>query len=349
MENIPSDSGETTTPVSPNNLRRTDIANYWRRNNFHRYEIPLLTLAIGLVTLITLTALYIIFFPKQKTYTLEEIMSDPQAAQNDSNLTNTLMAYSDYIMSALIIFPLLVFAARGLQYAIIRTNSVEITPFQYPNEYNLVSRIAQEYGLKEVPRVFVKLGNGVINAASSGYGFKRFIFINSDLFEVGVFGRNPRALAFVIAHESGHIAAGHTSYWRMLLNTYASYIPIVGKALSRAQEYTADNYAYSFIPTGAKDTMSVLANGKYLVNSVEFPPLVRSAVVEKGFFVWLGNLLGTHPVLTWRSHALQFRNEPGAIFFKPKYYPPSSAGETTFMPEFPQNQISNSAANPPSQ
>ena len=45
-----------------------------------------------------------------------------------------------------------------------------------------------------------------------GHGFRRYVFIHSDLLEVGGAAREPDALRFVISHEVGHIAAGHTSY-----------------------------------------------------------------------------------------------------------------------------------------
>ena len=39
------------------------------------------------------------------------------------------------------------------------------------------------HGLRRIPDAYVVLGNGMINAAASGHGFRRFIFVYSDLFE----------------------------------------------------------------------------------------------------------------------------------------------------------------------
>ena len=60
--------------------------------------------------------------------------------------------------------------------------------------------------------------------------------------------RDPEALRFVIGHEVGHLAAGHVSYFRLVFSTVINMIPILGPALSRTQEYTADNFGYSFAP-----------------------------------------------------------------------------------------------------
>ena len=177
---------------------------------------------------------------------------------------------------------------------------------------------AARSGLSYVPDAYVVLGNGVINAAASGHGFRRFVFINSDLLEVGGAAREPEALRFVIAHEVGHIAAGHVSYWR-ILGTFASqWIPVVGSTLSRAQEYTADNYGHALAPQGARLAMATLAGGKYLNRSVDVDAMADRAVTEPGFFVWVTNASATHPVLLWRMHALRDRRRPGRLLWRPR-------------------------------
>ena len=60
------------------------------------------------------------------------------------------------------------------------------------------------------------MGSGVLNAFASGHGFRRFVVIHSDMFEVGGRTRDPEALRFVIGHEVGHLAAGHVSYFRLV-------------------------------------------------------------------------------------------------------------------------------------
>ena len=182
----------------------------------------------------------------------------------------------------------------------------------------MLTDAAARSGLSYVPDAYVVLGNGVINAAASGHGFRRFVFINSDLLEVGGAAREPEALRFVIAHEVGHIAAGHVSYWR-ILGTFASqWIPVVGSTLSRAQEYTADNYGHALAPQGARLAMATLAGGKYLNRSVDVDAMADRAVTEPGFFVWVTNASATHPVLLWRMHALRDRRRPGRLLWRPR-------------------------------
>src|SRR3954451_2051862 len=224
----------------------------------------------------------------------------------------------DVYALALVFAPLLVWFARGQLWAQQRLTGIKLTPEQFPEAYAMLVDAAGRSGLSYVPDAYVVLGNGVINAAASGHGFRRFVFVNSDLLEVGGAAREPDALRFVIAHEVGHIAAGHVSYWR-ILGTFASqWIPLVGSTLSRAQEFTADNYGHALAPQGARSAMATLAGGKYLGRSVDVDAMADRAVTEPGFFVWVANALSSHPVLLWRMHALRDRRRPGRLLWRPR-------------------------------
>jgi Zn-dependent protease with chaperone function len=214
--------------------------------------------------------------------------------------------------------PVIVYFARGQLYARLRLSGVKITPTQYPQAHQMLVEAAAHHGLPKLPDAYVVLGNGMINAAASGHGFRKFVFVYSDLFEIGGEARNPDALRFIIGHEVGHIAAGHTSYWRLLGISGASWIPFLGSTLSRSQEYTADNFGYAMVPQGSAAAMATLAAGKYLNRTVDVNALADRATTETGFFVWWVNALASHPVLVWRSHALRDRRRPGRLLWRPR-------------------------------
>ncbi|MEO7752174.1 MAG: M48 family metallopeptidase [Terracoccus sp.] len=224
----------------------------------------------------------------------------------------------DVYAIALLAAPLIVWFGRGQLWAQQRLQGIKLTPAQFPEAYDMLVDASARSGLAFVPDAYVVLGNGMINAAASGHGFRRFVFINSDLLEVGGAAREPAALRFVIAHEVGHIAAGHTSYWRILGTIASQYLPGVGTTLSRAQEYTADNYGHALVPEGARSAMATLAGGKYLVRSVDVDAMADRAVTEPGFFIWVTNAASTHPSLIWRMHALRDRRTPGRLLWRPK-------------------------------
>src|SRR3954468_10038658 len=225
--------------------------------------------------------------------------------------TEVLSGDADIIWISITATPIVTFFARGLHYGRQRVDGVKMSPSQFPDGYALVVEAAQRFGLSEVPDAYVVLGNGVINAFASGHGFRRYVVVNSDLFEIGGAARDPEALAFVIGHEVGHIAAGHASYWRQL-SQLAMKIPFLGQALSRSMEYTADNYGYAFRPEGARRAIGVLSAGKYLLRWVDFDGMADRAATETGFFVWLANMMASHPVNTWRAAALRNRAVAGS-------------------------------------
>lgn len=218
----------------------------------------------------------------------------------------------------LIFAPLIVWFARGQLWAQQRLRGIRLTPGQFPEAHAMLVDAAARCGLSYVPDAYVVLGNGMINAAASGHGFRRFVLVNSDLLEVGGAAREPEALRFVIAHEVGHIAAGHTSYWRILATMASQWIPFVGSTLSRAQEYTADNVGFALVPHGARPAMATLAGGKYLNRSVDVDAMADRAVTEPGFFVWVVNALASHPALLWRMYALRDRRSPGRLLWRPR-------------------------------
>ena len=214
--------------------------------------------------------------------------------------------------------PVLLWLARGHLMAKMRLGAVKVTPTQYPEAFAMVQEAATAFGMRMAPDAYVVLGNGMINAAASGHGFRRFIFIYSDLFEVGGRLKNPDALRFIVGHEVGHIAAGHASYWRWLGTFGAQIVPFVRPVFSRSQEYTADNFGYAFCPQGSAPAMQTLAIGKYLNPTVDINAIADRAETEKGFFVWVVNALASHPVLAWRAHALRDRSAPGRLLWRPR-------------------------------
>ncbi|WP_084535976.1 M48 family metallopeptidase [Nocardia yamanashiensis] len=262
----------------------------------HAWEIPLLVI----VVLITVFA-----YP----YAVFELV------RGTDNLYLALLAFA----------PLIIWYRRGSTFASLRLFGVRMSPTQFPEGYRMVQEAAARFGMKHAPDAYVVLGNGQINAFASGHGFRRYVVVYSDMFEIGGRARQPEALAFVIGHEVGHIAAGHASYWRQFGTILMSFIPLIGPGLSRAQEYTADNHGYCFCYTGAGGAMTTLAAGKYLNALVGYDEMADRAAEEKGLFVWLTNAQSSHPVHTWRMWALRDRTRHGNVFWRPRPPQPIAA------------------------
>ncbi|MCS6711609.1 M48 family metallopeptidase [Brachybacterium sp. EF45031] len=274
----------------------------------HPWEIPMVVVAVLFTLLcwalwITLIVLLSVGAFRQDVRFQEMILGLPLAIQ------------------LLVIVPLaapLIWFGRAMLYAQMRSRAVRMSPTQFPEGYRMVAETAQAFGLRKMPDAYVLSGSGVINAFASGHGFRRFVIVHSDLFEVGDAVRDPEALRFVVAHEVGHIAAGHVSFFRLLFTSLLYQVPLLGPTLSRSQEYTADNYGYALCPDGAVGAVALLSGGKYLNGEVNVHELADRAATDPSLFVHLVNLQSTHPIITWRAAALRDRCKPGAMIIRPR-------------------------------
>ncbi|WP_412538304.1 M48 family metallopeptidase [Longispora sp. K20-0274] len=253
----------------------------------HPWEIPMVVLGV----LVSVTVMVVVF------------VLLVSGARVDEELAATVVA-----------LPFLIYLVRGRTYATQRVNGVRITPEQFPDAHAIIVDAARAMGLAKVPDAYVVLGNGVINAFASGHGFRRYLAFHSDLFEVGGRLGDPDTFAFIAGHELGHIRAGHVSYWRQVGTALMNTVPAAGATLSRSQEYTADNHGYAVCPQGHRG-MTVLAAGKYLYPQVDFDAMADRGATDRGFFVFLVNLLSSHPVNIKRFAALRDRSRPGRMFF----------------------------------
>ena len=194
-----------------------------------------------------------------------------------------------------------------------------ITPRQYPEVYERVISFSAGFGLEEIPDAYMVQEGGVLNAFASKHHRTNYLRINADIFEVGTLDTRPRprdqeVLDFIIGHELGHIAASHVTYWYTLVSGLMSYIPLLGAALSRAKEFTADNYGCKVAPGGAHRGIMLLAGGKYLYRTVDPAQFAERAQSDRGLFLWFANALSSHPILTKRLAAVDDRSRPGKLF-----------------------------------
>ena len=289
----------------------------------HPSEIPWLVAAYA-VTAVGYVVLFMALADLFSSMMRYIFSTDGEGSVRVPSSGSTTASMEDLIFQTvglLLLGPIAIFIVRAIYYAQQRVHGVRITPTQFPEAYQMLAEAAEAAGLRRVPDAYVILGNGTLNAFAAGHGFRRYICLYSDLFEIGGKSRDPEALRFIIGHEVGHIAAGHVGYFRLIFTTLFNQIPVLSSALSRSQEYTADNFGYRFCPEGAEGAVKVLAAGKYLNKQVNFDELADRAVTDRGLAVWYVNLLASHPVLTWRAHALRDRTQPGRLFWRPTENP----------------------------
>ncbi|WP_316571838.1 ankyrin repeat domain-containing protein [Neobacillus sp. YIM B06451] len=213
------------------------------------------------------------------------------------------------------------FLLHGLMMGQIRTNAVKLSPVQFPEVYTKVEELCVKMELKKVPDVYVMQSGGALNAFATRFFRKNMVVVYSEIFDLIEEGCEEE-LTFVLAHELAHIKRNHLGKMAFILPSM--WIPGLAEMYLRACEYTCDRYAayYSDNPSAAKTSLAMLAIGKktfYRVNQQEYMNQINQ---EKGFFVWLSEILSTHPPLPKRIHEIEsfFGGVESSIIFRKRSF-----------------------------
>ncbi|MBS3974557.1 MAG: M48 family metallopeptidase [Actinobacteria bacterium] len=223
------------------------------------------------------------------------------------SLVISLLVYLALVISLvgivyIILGIIVAFIVHGLFIGAIRGNGIRVSDKQLPEVYRLAQQIAEQMELKPVPAIYVLQSGGFLNAFATMFLGRNFVVIYAEVLELA-WEKGESAVAFVISHEFAHIKRRHLN-WRWLLYP-AMLIPFLGSAYSRACEYTCDRIAAHYQPAGAAAGLLVFAAGKKLYRFVDPEEFSNQAETERGFWVWLAEVLSTHPNLPKRLRAFK--------------------------------------------
>ena len=180
----------------------------------------------------------------------------------------------------------------------VRGSAVKLGPEQFPELHMRVAELAVAMGMRKVPDAYLMQASGSLNAFATKFLGANIIVLYSDLLEAC--GNNTAARDMIIAHELGHIRAGHLSNRWLVLP--GRFVPFLGTALSRAQEYTCDRYGMAGAGNreGALLGLSILAAGAKHGPLVNHAALVRQRADLNTGWMRIGEWLSTHPPLASR-------------------------------------------------
>jgi len=145
-----------------------------------------------------------------------------------------------------------------------------------------------------MPDTYVLQSGGMLNAFATRFASRDFAVIYSDVLELAYKQGEP-ALRFIVGHEFAHLKRRHIQKRLWLLP--ALFIPFLGKAYSRACEYTCDRMSAFLNSDGAVDGLLVLAAGKGLYKMVNVQEFVSLAKLQRGFWSVFSEIISTHPHL----------------------------------------------------
>lgn len=184
----------------------------------------------------------------------------------------------------------------------VRGNGVRVGPEQFPELDAAVRSLARRMELRPVPEVYVIQAGGSLNAFASKFLRSNIVVLFSDLLDAC--GDDTHARDMIIAHELGHVRAGHLRWAWFLLP--GSIVPFLGTALSRAREYTCD--AIGVQGAGSRDSavlgLTILAAGAQHGRLVNRTAMARQKVDLNTGLMRLGEWFSTHPPLARRIAAI---------------------------------------------
>lgn len=194
------------------------------------------------------------------------------------------------------------FVAQALFVSHLKGNAVRVGPDQFRDLHAAVERLSRRVGLQQTPDAYVMESGGALNAFAMRFMRSKIIVLYSDLLDAC--GDDLGARDMIIAHELGHIRAGHlTAQWLLLPGMM---IPFLGTAYSRAREYTCDRYGLAGCGDleGALQGLTILAAGGKMGRLVNRRALARQHNDLNTGWMTIGKWMSTHPPLTERIAAL---------------------------------------------
>ncbi|MBO4927603.1 MAG: M48 family metallopeptidase [Clostridiales bacterium] len=303
----PAGTPRTSGPVPPFTEREL-------RSFRHSAEIPLYTIMVVFNVLVVAFALIssILAF-----FDIGPLTGKSGAMINE--LILGIQAEADAHIEIIVILiglPILLLFTVYLYYAQYRANSIRITEKNFPEIYEVVEDYARRLGMKNVPKVYLTQENGLLNAFSTYILRRQYVVLLTDLFEVAYLEHHDLdSIKFIIGHEMAHIRLKHATFSYQMSILFANYLPIIGNALSRAREYSCDRVAQHLVGKSGIEPMLALVVGKHLYKKVDVEDYVKHCHEVRGFFVFIYNLMASHPIMPKRIQALLRDHGSGRLFF----------------------------------
>lgn len=198
----------------------------------------------------------------------------------------------------------LVFAgvAHGLMVGSLRGSAVRIDESQFADLHARLTSIGTQLGMKRIPEAYILQGDGLLNAFATHFFGRRYVVLYSDIVEPA-YEQGPEVVDFVIAHELAHHRREHIT--KLLLLWPARSMPFLGKAYSRACEFTCDRIALAAVPAAGARGLALLASGKRLYARLDTRNFAQQSLRQGGFWLWVAEVLSTHPHLSRRIRAIE--------------------------------------------
>lgn len=212
----------------------------------------------------------------------------------------------------------------------VKGSGVLVTEEQFPDIHARLLACCETTGVTEVPETYL-LRTDFFNALATRFLRRHYIVLFTDV--VDALEDRPDALNFYIGHELGHIHRQHL-FWGWILAP-ALFLPVLGYAHRRAEEYTCDRYGNACCATDddAVAALAAIVAGDTRWKTINVPAYLKQVETTGGFWMSLNEFTSDYPWLSKRMAwmlALRQGREPDF----PRRHP-LAAFLSVFVPSVP--------------
>jgi len=184
----------------------------------------------------------------------------------------------------------------------LKGNGVHVTEEQMPELNKQFNECCNILEIDDKPELYVMNSDGFLNALAARFLRKHYVVLYSGV--VDALQKYPDGLKFYIGHELGHIKRGHLAFPGLLIP--GSFLPIIGPAYERSQEYSSDLHGLKCCkqPKDAIYAMGVLAMGPEQWNKLNVRAYAAQSDQTGGFWMSFHELTASYPWLSKRMQHL---------------------------------------------
>ena len=195
-----------------------------------------------------------------------------------------------------IFFLFAIFAQAGF-ISYLQGSGVRVTGEQYPDLHTALVAACNRVGLTEVPEMYL-LRTDFFNALATRFLRRHYVVLFTDV--VDALSDRPEAINFYIGHELGHIHRNHIRWGWVLMPV--TWLPVLGSAYRRAEEYTCDRYGNACCATEEDATAAVAAivAGDTRWKSINVTAYLKQVEGPGGFWMSLNEFISDYPWLSKR-------------------------------------------------
>ena len=285
----------------------------------HKAELPIyaITIIIGIITVIIL---WIFMFRDSGALdAIKDVLLQNNITDASPEFNQILLACIGFLsliggVGCLLYFFIISLVNYYKLYSDDMCYSLRVSEKNFPELYAYVKEFTRLLGLKKEPEVYIQ-STGRVNAYACWVPGKYYIRVNAEVLDLAYMEhKDMDTVAFIMAHEFGHVYFHHVNMFYSIWTSFVGFIPFFGPTillplLSRAREYSADRVAQALMDGHNKEEgMMLITVGRHLYKYADVNDYLTRINRDHNFFERIArfaeNLVVDHPVGPFRVAAM---------------------------------------------